>query len=290
MADALLKLRELRDSMSGAERQIADYLLEHPESAMDLSIHKLAEKTFSSPSTIVRMCDRIGFSGYREFRRSITYELALRKSVREQKYDDISQSDSNEDIIEKITYKNITSLEDTKNLLDADVLQKCVELLRNCRMVLLFGLGASLLVAHDAYLKFLRINKMCVINSDWHSQLLQARNATTEDCAIVISYSGETEEMVACMKALRENSTPIIAITRYSPSTVANLSDYRLYTAATETLFRSGAMASRISQLNVVDILYTAFANQDREKNIEQFAKSYIRKPGTKAHLDGGLL
>lgn len=286
MVSALLRLRELRNSMSGAERMIADYLLEHPEEAMELSIHKLAEKTFSSPSTIVRMCTRIGFSGYREFRRSVTYEIALRNRVREEEYKDVTNLDSVEDIIEKITYKNIMTLEDSKNLLDADVLRQCVDLLCKCRMVLLFGMGASLLVAQDAYLKFLRVNKLCVISSDWHAQLLAARNATAEDCAIVISYSGETVEVVECMKALRENNTPIISITRCSPSTVVSLSDYTLYTAANETIFRSGAMASRISQLNTIDILYTAFANVDYDKNIRQFSKSHIYKPGIRVKMD----
>lgn len=287
MVSALLKLRELVSSMSGAERLIAEYLLEHPEEAMELSIHRLAEKTFSSPSTIVRMCNRIGFSGYREFRRSVTYEIALRNRVREEEYKDVTRLDSVEEIIEKITYKNITTLEDSRKLLDGAVLARCVELLCRCQKVLLYGMGASLLVAQDAYLKFLRINKPCAISSDWHAQLLTARNATAEDCAIVISYSGETEEVVACMKALRENNTPIISITRCSDSTVVSLSDYTLYTAASETIFRSGAMASRISQLNTIDILYTAFANVDYEKNIRQFSRSHIYKPGVKVKVEG---
>lgn len=37
-----------------------------------------------------------------------------------------------------------------------DTLQKCVDLVRSCKTVLLFGMGASLCAAKDAYLKFLR--------------------------------------------------------------------------------------------------------------------------------------
>lgn len=89
------------------------------------------------------------------------------------------------------------------------------------------------------------------------------------------------------MKALRENNTPIISITRCSDSTVVSLSDYTLYTAANETIFRSGAMASRISQLNTIDILYTAFANVDYEKNIRQFSRPHIYRPGVRVKVDG---
>ena len=43
MKSALLRLREARDSLSATERSIADYLLSHPEEAMELSIHEMAE-------------------------------------------------------------------------------------------------------------------------------------------------------------------------------------------------------------------------------------------------------
>lgn len=279
MKSALIRLRESWDSISATERTIADYLLANPEEAMELSIHELAKRTFSSPSTVIRMCHRIGFNGYKEFRQAMTYEMAVRRQVKEDEQSEITRSDSIDDIIKKITYQNIMSLEDTKDLLDAKVLQQCVDLVRGCRTVLLFGLGASLCAARDAYLKFLRLNKPCVINDDWHSQFLQARNATSEDLGIVISYSGETAEVIECMKAMRENHTPIIAITRCVSSPVAELADYRLYTAANESTFRSGAMSSRISQLNIIDILYTAFANSEYEYCLEQLSRTHIRKP-----------
>ena len=158
MKSALLRLREAREAISPTEREIADYLLQHPEDVIDLSIHELAKRTFSSPSTIIRMCHRIGFEGFKEFRKAITYEMAIRRQNKEAEQKEITRSDSLEDIVEKITYKNIMSLEDTKNLLDTETLEKCVELVRGARMVLLFGMGASLCAAKDAYLKFLRLN------------------------------------------------------------------------------------------------------------------------------------
>ena len=159
-----------------------------------------------------------------------------------------------------------------------------MDLVRSCKTVLLFGMGASLCAAKDAYLKFLRLNKPCVINEDWHSQFLQARNATPDDLGIAISYSGETVEVIECMKAMRENGTPIIAITRCVASPVAQLADYKLYTTANESTFRSGAMSSRISQLNIIDILYTAFANREYEYCLEQLSKTHIRKPAAMRH------
>ena len=280
MKSALLRLKESRDSMSATERAVSDYLLTHQGEAMGLSIHQLAEKTFASPSTIIRMCQRIGFAGYKEFRQAVTCEVAVRRfSHADQSPREISPSDTMEDIVEKVTHKNILSLEDSKNLLDAETLNACVELLQNARTVLLFGLGASLYAARDAYLKFLRLNKPCVINDDWPSQLLQAKNSSPQDVAIVVSFSGETAEVIQSMRALRENGTPIIAITRCAPSPVAELAHYRLYTTDGAATLHDGTMSSRISQLNVFDVLYTAFVTAGLRYHVEPFPSA--REAGT---------
>ena len=278
MSSALLRLRECSQRFSSTERGVAERILSDPQLVVDLSIHELAQKTFSSPSTIVRMCSHTGFSGYKEFRRAVTYELARREQTRQNEQKDIQRSDSLEQIIDKITYANILSLEETRDLMDVSILRAGAEVLRRARVIYLFGLGASLCAAKDAYLKFLRLNKLCVINEDWHSQLVQSCNATDQDAALVFSYSGVTTEVIECMRNLKKNGTPIIAITRCVSSPDSDLADYRLYTAANESLFRSGAMSSRMSQLNVVDILFTTLANADYERSLSQLSRTHIEK------------
>lgn len=278
MSSALLRLRECSQRFSSTERGVAERILSDPQLVVDLSIHELAQKTFSSPSTIVRMCSHTGFSGYKEFRRAVTYELARREQTRQNEQKDIQRSDSLEQIIDKITYANILSLEETRDLMDVSILRAGAEVLHRARVIYLFGLGASLCAAKDAYLKFLRLNKLCVINEDWHSQLVQSCNATDQDAALVFSYSGVTTEVIECMRNLKKNGTPIIAITRCVSSPVSDLADYRLYTAANESLFRSGAMSSRMSQLNVVDILFTTLANADYERSLSQLSRTHIEK------------
>ena len=182
--------------------------------------------------------------------------------------------------MEKVTHKNIQSLLDTQRLLLLDELKQCVELIANARTVLLFGIGSSLCVAKDTYLKFLRLDKPCVVNEDSHSQLLQARNATAQDVGIVFSYSGQTMEMIQCIKEMKAGGAPVIAVTRYYPSEVAQLADHVLYVAANESLFRNGAMSSRLSQLNVMDILYTAYASRNHEDTMRRLTKTHIYKPG----------
>ena len=279
MKSVLVRLQEYEGKASGAEKGVIGFLLEHPDEVPQLNIHELAEETYSSASTIIRLCRKLGFHGYRDFSKSLVYELALRKSSYDERSKEITKEDSLEELVDKVTYKNIVSLEDTRKLIDLEVLQRCVSLITEARTICLFGMGSSLLVAKDAYLKFLRINKPCIISEDWHAQYLQAKNMTKEDVAIAISYSGMTEEVLRCVSAVKENGATVIAVTRFEENPLAIIADYNLSVAATEFTFRSGAMSSRIAQLNIIDILYTTYINRAYEENVMQFQRTHIEKP-----------
>ena len=127
-------------------------------------------------------------------------------------------------------------------------------------------------------MKMLRINKPCVFNDDWHNQRLQAQNLGSEDLAIVISYSGRTREVVECTRIRAKNNCPIIARTQNHPAPVAQLSTYNLYVPSTEQALRSGAMSSRMAQMNVIDILYTAYAFRLYDGLKQRLAETYIEK------------
>ncbi|MBM7539881.1 MurR/RpiR family transcriptional regulator [Amphibacillus cookii] len=278
MKIATIRLREYYDHASTTEQAIIDYILSHPDDASKMTIYKLAEETFSSPSSIIRLCKNNGFSGYKEFSKALIYEQAVRKHYKAKEIADVTKADYIDEIVNKVTNKNILSLEETTNLLDFDVIKHCVEMIYDCEKLVLFGIGASLIVAKDAQLKFTRINKMAYVSEDWHTQLLMARNMTPNDLGIVISYSGQTQEMIECAKTAKHNKAELISITKYGQAPIMDIADHNLFVAANEYAFRSGAMSSRISQLNLVDILYTCYVNMQYEKSIEILEKTQIRK------------
>jgi RpiR family transcriptional regulator, murPQ operon repressor len=278
MKSVLVRLREYSNQASITEKPIIAYILKNSKETSAMTIYQLAEQTFSSPSSVIRMCKKNGFEGYKDFTKALIYELAVREHSQSEEKKEITKADRIEDIVDKVTYKNIISLEDTKSMIDFEVINSCIQLLRTCKNVCLFGMGSSLLVAKDAQLKFMRLDKRCTVNDDWHVQLLTARYMSPEDLGIILSYSGQTVEMIECAKAMKESGVKMISITRYGASPIVELCDYNIFVAANEAIVRSGAMSSRISQLNIIDILYTGYVNTQFEKSLEQIAKTHIRK------------
>jgi DNA-binding MurR/RpiR family transcriptional regulator len=58
-----------------------------------------------------------------------------------------------------------------------------------------------------------------------------------------------------------------VAITNFPRSAIARVADHVLTTAARETTFRSGATASRLAQLTVVDCVFVGVAQQTFESS-----------------------
>lgn len=280
MKGLLVRIDDYVKNAGDAEKQLIKRLQRNPESVLRKTIKEIAKETYTSPATIVRLCKKLGCSGYKDFQSTLAYEVALFRESRDIAFQKITQKDTVEDIIYKVTKKNIESLETTRKLLVPKTITECVKLLETSRTVSLYGLGTSLLVARDLYLKLLRADVICSLCDDWHAQFLTARNLRPGDVAIVISYSGLTEEMLQCAREARANGAKVIAITRAVESKLAAEADFVLPVAATELIHRSGAMSSRISQLNVVDVLFTAYVNRNYEFCMNQFGRTHIQKDG----------
>lgn len=277
--DVIALLKENRDSATVTERNAIDYVLSHPEEVMGMSIHELADASFVSSSTISRMCRHLGLSGYRQFQRSLVFELARRRDSERTSIGDISPKDSVRQTILKVTRKNMESLAITEKLNDVEAIETCVAMMSDSETINLFGMGSSLLSARDLYYKLIRANVRCNINDDWHAQLVNATNMGEGDLAIAFSYSGLTHEVISCSRRAKKRGARLIAITRAGhDSELVRLADQTLYVASTESIFRSSASASRISQLDIVDILFTAYVNRNYERCSEWFERNYIER------------
>ena len=110
MQNVLLRLREIQPSLSSTERQIARYILENPDETSTLTIRELAHRSFSSPSSVVRICRALGFQGYKELRHALTLELATLGEHGSHREKDITPQDSLQEIVDKVTHKDRKSV------------------------------------------------------------------------------------------------------------------------------------------------------------------------------------
>lgn len=72
----LHELMRMRTSSEGAERAIADYLIAHRPRLGSLDARGIAAEVHVARSTVVRICQRLGFDGYASFRSAVQAEFS----------------------------------------------------------------------------------------------------------------------------------------------------------------------------------------------------------------------
>ncbi|MFS0920929.1 MurR/RpiR family transcriptional regulator [Brevibacillus sp. 179-C 1.1 NHS] len=276
----LVSLQAILDQLKPSERKVADFILAHPEDVVKLSVQKLAELSGVSEATIIRLARSLNMKGYQELKLRIAGDLTKQTAMGS--YQEIMMEGSVESIMQAVSWNNIQSIQDTLSVLSNDEVKKAVDVLSVARKIDVYGVGASAVIADDIRQKFSRINLWCEAYSDFHAQLTSAVTLTEKDVVIGISYSGQTEDIIQSLTEAKQQGATIITLTKFGPSPVAELANIRLFTSSVEKSIRSGAMASRIAQLNVIDILFITMISRMQEQVIPLLEKSRLAVSRTK--------
>lgn len=273
----LIKLRDYRN-LSAAENQVREYILKYPKKVLEYTVYELAKESFTSPATVVRLCKKIDIKGFARLKVLLAEETKYFQDMKLNLLDTttIEKNDSPHAIIEKITNIAIKTIEETRVLVNEKQLMQVARLLQKAVIVDFYGVGASSPVAIDAQYKFMRIGKNVITYQLYDRQYVQAVNSDASHVGIIISYSGETKEMLKIAGILQKNGTPVVAVTSSGENSLNRIADYNLFVTAKETVFRSGAMASRTAQLYIIDILYALYCSLDYDESIKKIQQTRI--------------
>lgn len=271
-----LRIRSIYDSLSNAEKKVADYCLNNIENIFNLPIATLAQEAGVSKVAWVRFCKDIGFDGLKDLKKALFSQMREKSDEAVTvPFSDIRDVVNTKSLIEGVKQNSIRAIQDTAEMLDPDSLEKAAISIMNANTVRIFGVGASGIVGEDLHSKLMRINKNSYFSTDPHTQLTYASNMTPRDVAVLISMSGKTKEILEVLTLAKQCQTPTIALTKYSKTPLAQNTDTVLYISAPEISMRSGAMSSRLAQMMVIDALFTATAHMDYDTIAVNLEKSH---------------
>lgn len=256
-------------SFTKKEKLIADYLLDHADKASQMTISELASTCNVAESTIFLFAKKIKLSGFKEL------TVMLANNHKNLLQENTAENDDTQTIIKKVFNSNIRALENTSELINLENLNKAVKLFNNSKKIVFFGLGGSTPIALDAYHKFLRSPLDVEFNLEYHMQLLKAGKLDQQSCAFIVSHSGKNPDILRLAELLKKNNVPIISITSFDNTPLVTFSDVAFLTPTEELDYKNaGIYTRRVSQLVLVDLLFTLVISSKTEETIaylEQF-------------------
>jgi DNA-binding MurR/RpiR family transcriptional regulator len=259
-------------------RRVAEAILAQPQIVVDSTITELARRCSTSETSVVRFCRSLGFTGFGPFRLQMAAEIAKESAQFGGVTGhgaDISPTDTLAEAVSKMATAEVLGIQETAAALDMAALRRVVGRIDRAKKVVLFGVGASNAGAQDLTQKLLRIGRVALGFHDAHEALVSAALLGHGDVAIGFSHGGRSKEVVALLRAARESGAYTVAVTNVIDSPVTRHADDVLRTAVRETTFRSGAMASRIAQLTIVDYVFVGVARGRYEHTVQALKSTY---------------
>ena len=276
--DVLSTVRQSLPRLSSSEARVAEAIIADPTIVVDLTITDLAQLCGTSLSTVARFCQTLGYTGYREFRMEVASALSREAAERDRfglADADISPDDSAADVVAKIAFHEVLAIEQTAQGLDVEVFDRVVDAIAGAAHVDLYGFGASGLTAQDLQQKLARIGISAFCSVDVHLALVSAALRKPGDVAIGISHSGLTTETIHALSVARDAGATTVALTNSPESPITEVADAVLTTQARESLYRMGAMSSRIAQLALVDFLFVRVAQRRHEEVADPLRRTF---------------
>jgi DNA-binding MurR/RpiR family transcriptional regulator len=260
----VVRVRSLLPSLPPAERRVAQRVIDDPEAVANSTITELAQACGTSETTVIRFCRAIGFTGYPELRLTLATEAGRAQTAQGGRVvgSDIGPEDTLQLVVEKVTYADARAVEETAAQLDIEALSLVVDTIVDARRIDVYGVGASAFVALDFQQKLHRIGRTCFAWSDAHIMLTSAAVLEKGDVAVGISHTGATADTIDALAVAHKRGATTVALTNFPRSPIAEVADHVLTTAARETTFRSGATASRLAQLTVIDCVFVGVAQR----------------------------
>lgn len=245
------------DTMTLADRQIAQFIIDNPEQMLTLSSAALAEATGRSQSSVVKFSQKLGYDGYQQLKLAVNKAKALEGHAPGGIiHGTIDASDSYVTILQKLIGSKLLSMRETLAANNEHTIDAVVDALVGARKVQLAGVGASSLVAKDFSYKLLKLGRMVLIDSDSHIQISNASGLDASDVLVALSYSGQSLETLRIAEVARQRGAKVISMTGLQPNPLLDLADLHLFTVADEERVRSSAITSRDAQLMLMDMLF----------------------------------
>lgn len=244
-------------NLTAAEKKTADYVMAHQSEVQGMSISELAAASAVAEATVSRFCKRLGYKGYNAFKLSLANSVASVHGRMNMLSGEVTEEDSFSDMCRKLYRADTGAITQTLALIDEETVKHAADVLESAGTVLCMGQGGSMILAEETAHVFATVSGKYFHVSGSHMQAIAAVNLKENDAVIFFSYSGATRDMLETLELVRSRGAKSILITRYPNSPGAAKADIVLHCGANESPLQLGSIAARISQLFIVDVLFS---------------------------------
>lgn len=267
----LFEQRLLKTELSPNEKIVADYLLAHKEDLPHLTTRQIAKETFTTASTVIRLSQKMGYQGFNELKKDYYNELTYIK-------DHFQDIDPNLPFDHRLSIMHIAAInqalmvetaKDTLDLMEHDSLVQATKILTKAKTIFVCGIESNLSLIELFKAKMTRIHRRVIVENHFGNQMYSALQLTKDDCALIVSYSGNITNLVRIASELKKNQVPIITLTSIGDNYLKHYASCSLHISTREKINSKIAnFSSEYSIMLVLNTLYSTIFSENYEENL----------------------
>lgn len=241
---------ECLNNLSTAEYEILEFVIKNQVLVSNMTVQNLADATFVSTASVIRLCKKIGFSGFSELK----YKLKSQKQT-QQNNNNLSVSDMKSIIVRELGYMS--------SIINNDTIEEVTKLLLSNKNLHFYAKGITR-CALTYFVKYLQTcSRQTYEYLDTHIAHLNAKTMTSNDVLIVASLSGITMQVLKMVQIAKINGATIISFTSMNNNPIEELSDYNFYvTSHNPTKSFEFDVNSRLNIYFIIDLIIMNYLKQ----------------------------
>ena len=180
---------ERQENLTEAERELALFVLANMNEVTHMSIAELADQSFTSNATVIRLCRKLGLKGYRDFRIELTQDVERRRNdVRSVDVNSPFRSDDElDDIMRSLASLQSEAIETCYSSVSRLEVRRAALAIRRAGRVFVFGRGDSRISAMAFANQLLKLGISCVDADRFDESLAQAITSKPGDVVLLVS-------------------------------------------------------------------------------------------------------
>lgn len=206
-----LKKLTVGKHLTELETSILEYIIENIDTVLKMGVREIAKNNYTSPASVIRLSKKLGYTGF------VDMYYHLLPKVKKTEHQSLNVDEeifkySLSDILKKNQKKDIHLF-----------VEKILHLKQ--KYIFIYATGFSAIAAEYLYKKLLVLGKKTIIATGTDSIGIVESNLEDIGIFIVISKSGETQQVMDKLLSANEQSIFTVSFTKEEPNRIANVSD-----------------------------------------------------------------
>ena len=270
-------------SLSQADLAIVEYVNRNPEAVLKMTSRSLAEATFVSPSTVVRLCQKVGFGSFGNMKVALARELSSNESVEAINPDYPQLADASSSQVASRTSSLIrTTIRRTEAILAEMNWAPIVEALAACGGITICAVAFSMDAATPFARDLRRLGIRVTLCEEGSKAREWASTCPRDELFILVSYTGMTDLCINIASITQHRGLKSIAVVAEGTNTLSQMTTWVIPVALMQRRFALDRVANYqtlIAQSYALSVLYSMFFSRDYEKN-RQTLKAMLDRQG----------